>query len=194
MTGIATNQIAIRDIIGLTACVTIDQLDETLPDIQRREIIKSTGKLIFKGYVERVDRGCYQLTKEGQVSLLSDEVLTSGPFRPHTSISRKRRADTLRQRVWNVMRMSTSFTYEDLEIAASKQEKSVLNNIQKFMGALIKTGYVLQMPIRQSGTKLTSCGFKRFKLLNDTGPIVPTIRFPKKEVFDHNNQEVTSWK
>ena len=187
MTGIAKNQNAIRDCIGLTACMTIDQLDEALPDIKRGEIVKSTGKLIFKGYVERVEIGCYQLTKEGQVSQLSGEVLTSGPYRPHTAKARKRLPDTLRQRAWNSMRMGGSFTIPDImAIVSTLDAKDSKSNLQRYCRALVKTGYLIELPVRTKGTKAGSNGFKRYRLINDVGEYAPVWQPAKGTMFDHN--------
>ena len=195
MPGIATNQIAIRDQLILGVCLTIDQLDYALADIARKKIVKSIGGLISRGYLERVERGCYQLTEAGEVSRYMREQLTSGPNCAHTAKIKKPLRHTVRQRAWNVMRINPVFTYDELAMAANKS--SVLHtraNIEKYVRKLVATGFVNELTTRTPGSKLTSNGFKKFSLIKNTGPIAPVFQGHKRGVFDHNTGEFSPCK
>nr|WP_319485491.1 hypothetical protein [uncultured Cohaesibacter sp.] len=167
-------------------CHTIDHLDYALPDFKRREIVKCAGRLVMRGLLERVELGCYQLTDDGKQIIASGQKITSGPIRADRGLSRKPR-ETLRQRAWNAMRMSGAFTIGDIVMAASTgSEKNADNNLQRYFCALVKARYLTVLPVRVRGTKLTSNGFKRFRLMKDTGPIAPIYRANKGCLFDHN--------
>lgn len=182
------------------ACRTIDQLDEVL-ELNRRQISDGAAKLIYRGFLERIETGCYQLTKAGLKAAESGEEITSGPWKPDVAKSRKPRPNTFRQRAWNAMRMAEIFTYSELIVAAAgKDDKNPLSNIQRYVRKLIQAGYVSPLPTRKGGTRITSNGFKQFLLRPNNGPIAPVVRqirpVPEKgqpvwEIFDGNNQEVT---
>ncbi|WP_319498802.1 hypothetical protein [uncultured Cohaesibacter sp.] len=140
----------------------------------------------MRGVLERVELGCYQLTDDGKQIIASGQKITSGPIRSDRGLSRKPR-DTVRQRAWNVMRMSGSFTTGDITPhAAPGNEKRAEVNLLKYFAALRRAGYLVELPVRVRGTKLTSNGFKRFRLMKDTGPIAPIYRANKGCLFDHN--------
>ncbi len=123
MTGIATNQMAIRDELASGVCLTTDELDKALPNIKRRQLVMAVGKMITKGLAERVERGCYKLTKHGLKTHCAGVKLTSGPNGKHTGPKRPL-PNTLLQRAWNVMRISQSFTIPDLVLVAAVDEKN----------------------------------------------------------------------
>ncbi|WP_319530844.1 hypothetical protein [uncultured Cohaesibacter sp.] len=167
-------------------CHTVDHLDYALADFQRREIVKCAGRLIMRGLLERVEIGCYQLTEDGKRIVASGEAISSGPYRPDRGHCRKPR-NTMRQRAWTAMRMSGTFTVGDIAMAAaSGSEVSPEQNLQKYFWALKRAGYLAELPIRAKGTALTSNGFKRFRLMRDTGPTAPVFRANKDCLFDHN--------
>ncbi|MCT4654388.1 MAG: hypothetical protein N4A65_01125 [Cohaesibacter sp.] len=167
------------------ACRTIDQLDASM-DHGRKEIVKATGRLIHRGLVERVEIGCYQLSNAGKDLAASGEEIKPGPFRTDRGKCRKPR-DTMRQRAWQAMRMSGSFTIGDIAMAAAgPNDARPEGNLQKYFRALRHAGYLIELPVRAQGTALTSNGFKRFRLLKDTGLIAPIYRANKGAIFDHN--------
>ncbi|KZL29439.1 hypothetical protein [Pseudovibrio sp. WM33] len=172
--------------LGDGACRTMDELDAQL-DLSRRQISKGATKLIFRGLAERVEAGCYQLTEAGTCAVKGNVTLTSGPIMPDRGKSRAPQRSTLRQRAWNIMRMGEAFTVPDLLMAAQEgTEKTADNNLHRYINALGRLGYLLEMPRRAAGTKLTSNGFKRWRLLKDTGPVAPVWRPQSKTLFDHN--------
>ncbi|MRN48686.1 hypothetical protein GJU94_02380 [Brucella sp. 10RB9214] len=171
--------------LGDGTCQTIDQLDAALP-LNRRQISDGAAMLIKRDYLDRIEAGCYCLTPSGLAAAHRGERITSGPLHPHTGKCRRPHRDTFRQRAWNAMRMSVTFTIGDLAIVAAKDDKDPESNLVNYLGALRRVGYVTELPVRQSGTHLTSNGFKRFRLLKDTGPVAPVWRAKKRAIWDYN--------
>lgn len=171
------------------ACQTIDDLVVGL-ELTRRQVSDGAAKLIFRGLLERVETGCYQLTPAGLEAARSGEVIKSGPWRPDTVSVRKPLPDTFRQRLWTAMRMSRTFTIGDVAmIAARPDDESPENNAAWYVRRLRWAGYVAELPVRQKGTRLTSTGFKRYRLLKDTGSVAPVYRPKIRALYDHNTQE-----
>lgn len=172
--------------LGDGACRTIDDLDARLP-LSRRQISDGAGMLIMRGLMERIEVGCYQLTADGRAAAASGRVISSGPIRPDRGRCRAPQTGTLRQRAWNAMRMGGAFTIGDLVMAGCDgSEKSAASNLQRYLKSLVRAGYVAELPVRARGTKQTSNGFKRYRLLRDTGPVAPVWRPSKHDLFDHN--------
>lgn len=170
-------------------CRTIDELDVDLP-LTRRQISDGAVKLILRGYAERIEVGCYRLTHDGLSAAARGEVIKSGPWRPDTGRARKPVANTFRQRVWTVMRMSGSFTLGDLVMAAAgADDRDAGSNASFYIRRLIGAGYVFELPVRQRDTKVTSNGIKRFRLLKDTGPKAPVYRSRTRSIYDYNTAE-----
>lgn len=189
MTGIATNQMAIRDILIRGDCLTLDELDAALPPIARKEIVKAMNGLITRGLAERVERGCYQLTKDGEWSFLDQEVLTSGPNGAHSRRVRTIRRQTLRQRAWNVMRLGKAFTIPELVTATSTGERDPVSALQRYCKQLERSGYLVRLPRRERGSRPGSNGYLRWRLLDDTGPEAPIFKAKKQVMFDGNTRE-----
>jgi hypothetical protein len=171
------------------SCKTIDELDATL-SLDRGQISDGAFRLVIRGYVERIEKGCYQLTQAGIEAAARGEVLKSGPIRPDTVSVRKPVVDTFRQRIWTAMRMGGVFTIGDIVmVAATAEDKDPENNASWYVRRLKAAGYVIELPIRQRGTKLTSSGYKRWRLLKDTGIKAPVYRPKTKTLHDYNSGE-----
>ncbi|KZK97312.1 hypothetical protein PsAD14_02577 [Pseudovibrio sp. Ad14] len=167
-------------------CKTMDELDNEL-HLNRRQISLGATKLIFRGLAERVEIGCFQLTTEGKKAVADGVQLTSGPIKPDRGACRVPHKDTLRQRAWNFMRMGNSFSIADLLMATKLGgEKTAENNLHGYLRTLVKHGYLIVLPRCAPSTKPTSNGFRRWRLLNDTGPIAPVWRRSNDTLFDHN--------
>lgn len=188
MTGNATNQMAIRDILIRGECLTLDELDAALPPIARKEIVKAMNGLITRGLAERIERGCYRLTKDGEWSYFDQEVLTSGPNGPHTRKARLIKRQTLNQRAWNVMRLGRVFTVPDLVMAAANGERFPESGLQRYCKKLMLARYLVRLPVRERGSRMGSNGFIRYRLLDDTGPIAPVVK-AGAVIFDPNTLE-----
>lgn len=185
MAGSGVHQMAILQTLESGDCLTVDTIGERTA-ISNRKVAKAAGKLIARGFVERIERGCYQLTEDGQTFVASGVDIISGPQKAHTG-QKAPVANTLRQRAWTVMRMSGAFTIGDLQIAAaSGDERDAVGNLRRYLKALTAAGYVMEMPVRAAGTKLTSNGFKRWRLLKDTGPLAPVVSAKVSGLIDHN--------
>lgn len=167
------------------ACRTIDDLAAMLP-LTRRQISNGAASLIMRGQLERIETGCYQLTPAGLTAHAAGETITSGPTGKRTGRSRRPLKDTLRQRAWTAMRMSGTFTIGDLVMAATRGDRDAETNISRYLRVLKATAYVVELPVRARGTHLTSNGFKRFRLLKDTGPIAPVWSEARGRLIDHN--------
>ena len=171
--------------LGDGSCQTIDQLHEVLT-LNRRQISDGARQLVMRELLDRVETGCYRLTQAGIEAIARGDRITSGPVGPLKTPARRPRRDTLRQRAWNAMRMSVTFTIGDLAIAAARDDLNPESNIQRYLQFLRNSGYVVELPTRQRGTHLTSNGFKRFRLLKDTGPIAPMWKTHKQALWDYN--------
>ncbi|MGM4981898.1 hypothetical protein [Rhizobium sp. 11_C7_N12_5] len=171
------------------ACQTIDALNEQL-GLDRRQISDGAARLVLRGYLERIETGCYQLTDAGRVAAERGEVIKAGPWRPDTAKVRKPVRNTFRQRVWSAMRMGGTFTLADVVMAAATAEDdNPKDNASRFVRHLKACGYIAELPVRQAGTRLTSTGFKRYRLLRDTGPIAPQYRPKSGVIHDFNTGE-----
>lgn len=166
-------------------CQTIDQLDAVLP-LNRRQISNAAAILIKRDYMDRIEAGCYCLTASGLAAAERGERVTSGPLGALTGKSRRPRRNSFRQRAWNAMRMSVTFTIGELIIAAASDDKDPESNLINYLLFLRRVGYVAELPVRQNGTRMTSNGFKRFRLLKDTGPVAPALRMKKRAIWDFN--------
>ena len=166
-------------------CQTIDQLDAVLP-LNRRQISNAAAILIKRDYMDRIEAGCYCLTASGLAAAERGERVTSGPLGALTRKSRRPRRNSFRQRAWNAMRMSVTFTIGELIIAAASDDKDPESNLINYLLFLRRVGYVAELPVRQTGTRMTSNGFKRFRLLKDTGPVAPALRMKKRAIWDFN--------
>lgn len=167
-------------------CRTTDELDDRM-NLSRRQISDSAGSLIMRGFVERIEIGCYQITNEGRQAIETGQVIRSGPYRPDRGKCRAPQKNTLRQRAWNAMRMGGAFTIGDLVMVAAKgKEVDADGNLRRWLKLLVRAGYLTELPVRAKSTKLTSNGFKRFRLIKNTGPVAPVWRPKKGDLFDHN--------
>jgi hypothetical protein len=187
MSGTATHQIAVMGAIG-TSTVTIDELASALP-INRKSISTAAGKLIRRGHVERLETGRYRLTLTGRETLEGGSALRSGP---HRSVRKHPvYADTLQQRAWAAMRLSTRFTIGDIvTLAARPVDKKPEASLQRFFHRLTKAGYLVELPARAHGTSPTSNGFKVWRLMRDSGEHAPRWLDRVKAFKDWNTLEV----
>lgn len=169
-------------------CRTMDDLVSDL-GLSRRQVSDGAAKLVLRGYLERVEAGCYRLTAAGLAAAAAGEVIKSGPYRKHTDKAREALPDTFRQRLWTAIRMSGAFTIGDVVMAATRGDKDAESNAGRYLRYLIRAGYVAELPVRQPGTRMTSNGFKRYRLIKNTGQIAPIYRGLTGEIYDYNTGE-----
>ena len=85
------------------------------------------------------------------------------------------------------MRMGASFTSGEIAMTAlSAPGDGAENNLRWYVRRLKQAGYLVELPVRQQGAKLTSNGFKRFRLIRDTGYQAPVYRPKLKALHDYN--------
>lgn len=170
--------------LGAT-CKTITVLSEDL-NLNRRQISDAARGLIRKGYLERVELGCFQLTGDGQAAANRGEQITSGP-NAGFKVPRRALPNTLRQRAWNAMRIQRRFTVHDILTAATTgDEVRAQNNLQRYFKALCDGGVLRRLPKRQAGSAPTSNGFAQYTLVRDLGRIAPSYRAKAGSLVDHN--------
>ena len=192
MTGRAIHQEELLQAIEPGVCLTIDELADVTA-LARRQITNAAMKLITRGFVERVEIGCFQLTAAGRTARDSKVELTCGPNAPRTGVRRQK--PNLRSRVWRAMATVDKFTVRELvAVAQTGEESNAVTNIAGYFRILAKVGYLRQLPVREKGTALTSNGFKRYLRLRHTGPQAPRANARDKTVFDPNTGETLSWK
>ena len=169
-------------------CQTTEQLAD-ITGISRRSVAKAAGTLIASGYAMRREVGCYVLSEEGLAFREGGGEIKDGPNGPHISTIPKRlRKVTSRDKIWSAMRMERKFTVDQLITLSS----CTIDSARKFIGILTAHGYLQEVHRRSEGTALTSPGFKRWILVKDTGPDAPVWRSCRGELFDRNlNQVVT---
>lgn len=178
---------AVLQILQDGSCRTIEQLEEDL-DLTRRQLSDAAAKLLQRGYLMRMARGCYQLTETGQAAAAAGEVITSGPRAPHGKLRVVR--NTIRDRAWRAMRTRRRFTLSDLIAdARMPDDKSPEDSIGRYLRALRQAGFVAPAPRRLEGSAVTSNGFKVWCLLRNTGPRTPIVRSAVAAVHDPNTGE-----
>lgn len=184
MPGEGTRQMEVARLLLPGPCLTTQQLADA-SGLSRREVAKATCALIYRGWLDRLERGCVTLSAEGRRALGAGETITSGPFRPLTQQARRRRQRTGRDKMWAAMRTASGqkFDFARLEQLAGATPAAA----RRFVAALARTGYLAELR-RQPGEALTSNGFKRFLLVDDTGPATPILK--REGVWDANRSEL----
>ncbi|NRA86438.1 MAG: hypothetical protein HRU28_03395 [Rhizobiales bacterium] len=172
-------------------CLTIDEL-QALTDLSRKAISRAATNLIYRGCLERIEKGCYQLTTTGIKHKQSGHKLKSGMIKPRTGVYAPKR-QAFRTRLWRAMQILQKFTINELlEIARDGSEKDPINNAQRYVKALTQAEYLILLKRREPSTKLTSNGFKRYSLIRNLGHLPPVLRKAanQNEIYDRNSKEV----
>ncbi len=175
---------ALLTILADGSCRTIVELEKTL-DLTRRQVSDAAAKLLRRDYLMRMEVGCYKLTEAGIAAASRGEVIKSGP-------RGKRNApavfqNTFRQRAWLSMRTRGRFTVADIVCdAATEGDREPEDNARRYLGVLVRAGYVIEFKRRAAGTAPTSNGFKIFALARNTGRLAPVYRAERKVLRDLN--------
>lgn len=190
MAGQGTLQGAVLKAMAGGGCLTPEDLAQATGRT-RHQVVKAVGALISRGFVERVEIGCYRISPEGAEWHRSGRPITSGPHGPLTKVEPvRRKADALYHRLWRALRIKGKATVGDLLELAGADDRKV-HAARKYLRALTGAGYVRRMPRREPGTAVTSNGFLRYQLIRDTGPVAPVHRTARGEVYDPNTGETT---
>lgn len=173
--------------------VTLDEL-ELISPVNRHETVKIMSRLVSRGAVDRLENGVYRLNGKGK-SLKSSgkkEIFHAGAQGLFNR--NKHPSTTLRARVWRLMQLTPKFTVNEIKsLVSDGNEKAAENNIQKYVRALVKSGYIREMPKRLRGSVPTSNGYKQYLLIKNTGPKAPVLRNDKRQIFDQNTRETFQW-
>lgn len=170
-----------------TACLTIRELAGQL-DLSTDQVSQAASLLIRRGLLERVVRGCFQLTAEGRAAAEAGIEITSGPANLKERKIPPRTRASLQQRAWNVMRLRRRFTVPELvTCAAGPRDAGPDDTVQRYLRALARAGYAAAVDKRAEGRRDALC--KVYTLLKDTGHIAPSVVRRGAAVFDHNTGE-----
>lgn len=181
---------AIRD-EPLLDCFTEAVLIE-LTRLTPKQVENAANTLRRNGLLSRSDEGCYMLTTAGHEALKHGAHVTSGPHNANQT-GRRVRTDTLRVRIWRAIRIRRKFTVPEIIslVADGTERGDITSNVQKYIRALAKAGYLVELPRREAGAAITSNGYKRWWLQDDkdTGPKAPVWSREKQRVYDPNTEE-----
>lgn len=181
-------QTAILNAVTAGRCLTLEELCATMPSVARRMLINAAGRLVERGLIERVERGCYRLTAEGEAAQAAGVVIKSGPRGP--MLRRRPVRNSLNARLWRAMRLKGKFTIPALLELAVKDEKNPRCGAERFIRMLERAGYLHRLAKRDPGTSPTSNGYVRWSLVRDTGELPPMPRRNGAELYDPNTGEV----
>lgn len=173
-------------------CITEARMVE-ITGLSAKQVEQAALKLRKHGLLEKTGQGCHILTDAGREAAAAGKKLRSGPNGTHTG--KRVHKDSLRVRAWRAMRIRRKFSIPDLcMLVAEGGERDIESNVGKYVRALVKAGYLVEMPRREAGTALTSNGFKRWWLVDDkdTGPLAPVWRVAAGEVYDPNTDTTIS--
>ena len=149
---------------------------------------KAAASLIARRYVIRARIGIYEITPAGKAALASGVRISSGPVNKNAALVRKV-TNGFRDRLWTSMRLRGLFTLRDIVADAEAGEKDAENDAGRYVRILGSAGYVRTEASREPGTKPGSNGYKRFRLLKNTGPRAPLHRSKLGIVHDFNTGE-----
>lgn len=181
MPGEGSRQMDIARLLAPGPCLTVDEMVERT-DYPRRSVVEACACLVRRGWVDRLERGCFTLSIEGRAALARGEVVASGPIGPLTVRARRPKRRTIRDKMWSAIRIARKFDLGRLqEITGASRA-----NAQRFVLALARAGYLAELR-REPGDAPSSNGFKRWLLVDDPGPATPTIKADGR-IWDPNNR------
>ena len=182
---------AIRD-SGMRECVTEERLLD-LTGLSKRQVQDSCRLMRHHGLLTKTAEGCHQVTKAGMEAINAGARYRSGP-KDEKHNGKRIWVGTIRIRIWRAMRIRRKFSVpEIITLVADESSGDMTSNVQKYIRALAKAGYLIELPKREAGSAPTSNGYKRWWLTDekDTGPKAPVWRPDRRTVFDPNtNVEV----
>ncbi len=187
MTDVASNQHRILYHLG-ARCEVIADIAAAL-ELTNIQVGKATGELIARGYLERVERGCFQLTEEGAQAVRDGVRICAGHIGPTAGI-RKPVRNTMRQRAWKAMQIHREFTVPDIAMVVARDDPAAaFGSLQAYLRQLVAAGYVMRSAHKAPGTAVTSNGFNLFRLIRDTGPRAPVFSKKRGSFHDFNTGE-----
>lgn len=178
---------AISDAYHIDCVREADLVEKT--GLTETQVERACLKLRQHGLLEKCGQGCHTITDAGRVAMAEGKQITSGA-------KGKRQAprvnkNSLRIKVWRAMRIRSKFSIPELTmLVAQGGEKDIASNIGKYIRALQKAGYLVEMGKREKGSAITSNGHKRYWLLpeRNTGMHAPVWRVSANTVYDPNTE------
>lgn len=167
-------------------CFTVPRLREAT-GLTAKQVENALNKLRKHGLVS-LDRMGLHLTDAGRAAA-ENGTHHSGPRGRQPGA--RGRADGLRARAWRAMRVRRKFSIADLlMLAADGTERDPESNLLKYIKALTRAGILIELKRRDAPASLTSNGAKRWWLTaeNDPGPLPPTVRWQRNQVYDPNKE------
>lgn len=184
----ATVSTLVLNALGGGECLTMDRLAEQLP-LSRGQISKGAATLVKRGWVERIEAGCFRLSAEGRTAYADGAVITSHSHLHGPKKCRRPSRNSLNTRLWRAMRLVRKFTLNDLLELAVQGERNPIRNARHFVAALERARYVMRLPRRVPGTSPSSNGFLRWTLVLDTGELPPMVRRGGTVLYDPNTRK-----
>lgn len=141
---------------------------------------------LAKREIAVANNGIYRITDKGMQFHAGGEIIKSGPCKARGTP--RLVANTLRAKVWRAIRIKRKFGLDDLArtvLDGSEAAIDPVNNINRYVTALARAGYLQEMKRRSAGSALTSPGSKRWLLVRDTG-LKPPVRRQAGGVYDQN--------
>lgn len=167
------------------ACLLIGDIAVQL-GLSNGQVSQAAAHLIARGYVERIERGCFQLTEAGKAARDQGVRIETGVTGPKRMPRRPPRL-SIRQRAWNAMRVIRTFTVPDIVTAVAREgDGNVEENIRRYVRALTSSGYLARTSRRRPGTAPGSNGYPVYSLAIDSGRIAPVVSQVAPVVHDFN--------
>jgi hypothetical protein len=170
-------------------CITEERL-VMLTGLTPRQVESSAMTLRRNGLIEKTGPGCHKLTGAGKEALKAGARLHSGPKGSWNNGTRRKAGNTLRQRVWRAIVIRRKFTVPEITtlVVDGTERGDPTSNVQKYVRALARAGYLTELKKREACASPTSPGFKRWWLQDGkhTGPLAPVVRNNLTAVYDPN--------
>lgn len=177
---------------GTSECVTEARM-AALTGMEPRQIEGAVRLLRKHGLIEKTGKGCHKLTAAGKEALAADTTrLHSGPKGKWAGGSRRMVKNTQRERIWRAIFIRRKFTVPEIIslVVDGTERGDVTSGVQKYVRALAKAGYLIEMKRREPCASPTSPGFKRWWMPDDkyTGPKAPVVRLGYTALYDPNTE------
>lgn len=167
------------------ACLTLPELSDRLV-LDRSSVGQAAALLIQRGYIERIERGCFQATAEGADAIRQGVRIESGVTGPDRA-TRPPKRNSIRQRAWNAMKIARTFTINDIVAAVARPtDGDVTENLRRYFCGLTKGGYLTKETRRRAGTAPSSNGYLVYRLERNTGLLAPVISQKHGTIVDFN--------
>ncbi len=182
MAGDGSRQMALVELLAPGPCLTTAEMVERT-GMTRNDVADACVRLVRRGWVDRLERGCFTLSAEGRRAHAAGESITSAPGHPLTQRARRPKRRTFRDRVWTAIRMAKKFDLGRIEELVDVPA----HRSGRFVKALTRAGYLSELR-REAGEAPTSNGFKRWLLVDDPGPATPILKTDGR-LWDPNRRE-----